>query len=328
MELKSDLKLSIIIPMYNAEKCIEECLDSILNSNLAKNLYEIVIVNDGSKDKSPEIAQNYAAKYSNITYLTQENQGQSTARNYGIKTCKGEYVWCVDADDVVEKDIIGILHLLKENPNIDILGVQLKDVDEDYTFICNSCTQPSLPHNKIILGRDAIILGYKPSSVCALITSKKFIIDNELFFVVGITHQDVELSYRLVSHASKVLFSDIAPYIYIQHPLSVRHTPNPEKRLKYLKDDIVILDSFKTLSEEYNGKDNELADYIAEHRKNVLLGNILAIYRGKKGLKKLGIYNAVLEEYRKCNYYPIQFTYKSFKRRIISMLLNNSFIMR
>ena len=197
-------KLSIIIPMYNAEKYIGICLDSILGSNLLKEEYEIVIVNDGSQDKSPEIAQNYAAKYSNVTYLTQENQGQSTARNYGIKTCNGEYVWCVDADDAVEKDIIGILYLLKENPSIDILGIQLKDVDEDYTFICNSCTQPSLPHNKIILGRDAIILGYKPSSVCALITSRKFIIDNELFFVVGITHQDVELSYRLVSHASIV----------------------------------------------------------------------------------------------------------------------------
>ena len=67
MELKSDLMLSIIIPMYNAEKYIEECLDSILNSNLPKNLYELVIVNDGSQDKSPEIAQNFEAKYSNVT---------------------------------------------------------------------------------------------------------------------------------------------------------------------------------------------------------------------------------------------------------------------
>ena len=82
------------------------------------------------------------------------------------------------------------------------------------------------------------------------------------------------------------------------------------------------------MSEEYNGKDNELADYIVEHRKNVLLGNILAIYRGKKGLKKLGIYSAILEEYRKCNYYPIQFTYTSLKKRILSMLLNNSFMMK
>ena len=302
-------KLSIIIPMYNAEKYIGICLDSILASNLLKEEYEIVIVNDGSQDKSPKIAQNYAAKYSNITYLTQENQGQSTARNYGIKTCKGEYVWCVDADDAVEKDIIGILHLLKENPNIDILGVQLKDVDEDYTFICNSCTQPSLPHNKIILGRDAILLGYKPSSVCALITRRDLIIKNNLYFVVGITHQDVELSYRLVSHANKILFSELKPYIYIQHPSSVRHIPNPTKRLKYLKDDIVILNSFKTLSDSYRGEDNDLAEYIAGHRKKVLLGNILSIYRMKKELKKLGIYKAILEEYSKADYYPIQFNY-------------------
>ena len=68
--------------MYNAEKYIGICLDSILDSNLLKEEYEIVIVNDGSQDKSPEIAQDYAARYSNVTYLTQENQGQSTARNY------------------------------------------------------------------------------------------------------------------------------------------------------------------------------------------------------------------------------------------------------
>lgn len=70
MELKSDLKLSIIIPMYNAEKYIEECLDSILNSNLPKKMYELVIVNDGSKDKSPEIAKGYSSKFSHVTYLT------------------------------------------------------------------------------------------------------------------------------------------------------------------------------------------------------------------------------------------------------------------
>ena len=71
--------------MYNAEKYIGICLDSILNSNLSKADYEIVIVNDGSKDKSPDIAKTYASLYSNIIYLSQENQGQSTARNNGIK---------------------------------------------------------------------------------------------------------------------------------------------------------------------------------------------------------------------------------------------------
>ena len=321
-------KLSIIIPMYNAEKYIGICLDSILNSNLSKEDYEIVIVNDGSKDKSPEIAKTYASQYSNIIYLSQENQGQSTARNNGIKNCNGEYVWFVDADDAIERDLLKLLKLLSENPNIDILGIQLKDVNEDYSFFNYSCTQPTLPHNKVILGREAILLGYNPSSVCALITRRDLIIKNNLYFVVGITHQDVELSYRLVSHANKILFSELKPYIYIQHPSSVRHIPNPTKRLKYLKDDIVILNSFKTLSDSYRGEDNNLAEYIAEHRKNVLLGNILSIYRMKKELKKLGIYKAILEEYSKADYYPIRFNYASLKKRILTRLLNTRFLMR
>lgn len=321
-------KLSIIVPMYNAEKYIETCLDSILNSNLSKKDYEIIIVNDGSKDKSPEIAKTYALQYSNIIYLNQENQGQSTARNNGIKNCNGEYVWFVDADDAIERDLLKILKLLSENPNIDILAIQLKDVNEDYSFLNYSCTQPTLPHNKVILGREAILLGYNPSSVCALITRRDLIIKNNLYFVVGITHQDVELSYRLVSHANKILFSELKPYIYIQHPSSVRHIPNPTKRLKYLKDDIVILNSFKALSEFYSGKDDDLAEYIAEHRKNVLLGNILSIYRNKKVLKKLGIYKAIVEEYSKANYYPIQFNYISLKKSLLARLLNSNFLMR
>ena len=321
-------KLSIIVPMYNAEKYIETCLDSILNSNLSKKDYEIVIVNDGSKDKSLEIAKTYASQYSNIIYLNQENQGQSTARNNGIKNCNGEYVWFVDADDAIERDLLTILKLLSENPNIDILGIQLKDVNEDYSFLNYSCTQSTLPHNKVILGREAILLGYNPSSVCALITRRDLIIKNNLYFVVGITHQDVELSYRLVSHANKILFSELKPYIYIQHPSSVRHIPNPTKRLKYLKDDIVILNSFKALSESYSGKDDDLAEYIAEHRKNVLLGNILSIYRNKKVLKKLGIYKAIVEEYSKANYYPIQFNYISLKKSLLARLLNSNFLMR
>ena len=85
------MKLSIIIPMYNAEKYIVDCLDSILKSDLPKGEYEVIIVNDGSKDKGPEIAQVYVSKHENFRYLTQENQGQSVARNYGIKEARGEY---------------------------------------------------------------------------------------------------------------------------------------------------------------------------------------------------------------------------------------------
>ena len=144
-------KLSIIIPMYNAEKYIGACLDSILDSDLLKEEYEIVIVNDGSKDNSPEIAQNYASKYSNITYLSQENQGQSTARNYGIKTCQGEYVWCVDADDkLISEQLSKIIEAIDKYNNLDILAVQLQNVTEGGENLDIECCQPTLEHNKVL----------------------------------------------------------------------------------------------------------------------------------------------------------------------------------
>ena len=167
-------KLSIIIPMYNAEKYIGICLDSILDSNLLKEEYEIVIVNDGSQDKSSEIAQDYASRYSNVTYLTQENQGQSTARNYGIKTCQGEYVWCVDADDkVISEQLPKIIEALDEYKNLDILAIQLQNVTEEGQYLDVECSQPTLEHNKVLSGVEAVLSGYNPSSICALIRKKQ-----------------------------------------------------------------------------------------------------------------------------------------------------------
>lgn len=226
-------KLSIIIPMYNAEKYIGICLDSILGSNLLKEEYEIVIVNDGSQDKSPEIAQDYALRYSNVIYLTQENQGQSTARNYGIKTCQGEYVWCVDADDkLISEQLLKIIDALDEYKNLDILAVQLQNVTEGGQYLDVECSQPTLEHNKVLSGVEAILSGYNPSSICALITKKQLFIDNNIFFVKGITHQDVELTYRLMPCAMKVVFSDIIPYLYIYHPNSTSKSMVPEKKTK------------------------------------------------------------------------------------------------
>ena len=242
-------KLSIIIPMYNAEKYIGICLDSILGSNLLKEEYEIVIVNDGSQDKSPEIAQNYAAKYSNVTYLTQENQGQSTARNYGIKTCQGEYVWCVDADDkLISEQLPKITEALDEYKNLDILAVQLQNVTEEGKYLDIECTQPLVEHNRIISGVEAVISGYIPSSICALIARRELFVENDVFFVKGITHQDVELTYRLMPHAKYVMFSDIIPYLYIYHPNSTSKSLVPEKKIKYIKDDIYIIKSFQKLA--------------------------------------------------------------------------------
>ena len=314
--------------MYNAEKYIGICLDSILGSNLLKEEYEIVIVNDGSQDKSPEIAQDYASRYSNVRYLTQENQGQSTARNYGIKTCKGEYVWCVDADDkVISEQLTKIIQALDEYKNLDILAIQLQNVTEEGQYLDVECSQPTLEHNKVLSGVEAILSGYNPSSICALITKKQLFIDNNIFFVKGITHQDVELTYRLMPCAMKVVFSDIIPYLYIYHPNSTSKSMVPEKKIKYIKDDIYIINSFRRLALSFKDINPQLYSVIFNRSQNVLFGLVYSLYKNKKEWGKLGINSVIIEELKKNQLYPIKGELDSIKKNIFArMFLNFEFM--
>ena len=310
--------------MYNAEKYIGICLDSILDSNLLKEEYEIVIVNDGSQDKSPEIAQDYAARYSNVTYLTQENQGQSTARNYGIKTCQGEYVWCVDADDkLISAQLPKLIDALDEYENLDILAVQLQNVTEEGKYLDIECTQPLVEHNRIISGVEAVISGYIPSSICALIVRRELFVENDIFFVKGITHQDVELTYRLMPHAKFVMFSNFIPYLYIYHPNSTSKSLVPEKKIKYIKDDIYIIKSFQKLALSYKQDNLLLYKVIYNQSQNVLFSLVYSLYKNKKTWCNMGINTAVVAELKKEKLYPIRGKFDSIKKTICARLFLN-----
>lgn len=112
-------KVSVIIPMYNAEKRIKRCLESIIWQTYT-NL-EIVVVNDGSTDKSLEIVKKIAQKDKRITLVTIKNQGVSSARNIGIQKSTGEYIIFVDADDYVEKEMIETLIKIINKFHIDVI---------------------------------------------------------------------------------------------------------------------------------------------------------------------------------------------------------------
>ena len=93
------MKLSVIIPVYQAEKTIARCLDSLVKQ--ADNDVEVILVNDGSNDRSEEICKKYASLYPIIRYYSKENGGVSSARNLGLDKATGEYVLFVDSDDYV-----------------------------------------------------------------------------------------------------------------------------------------------------------------------------------------------------------------------------------
>ena len=101
------IKYSVIIPVYNAQKTLKRCLDSLLGQ--AREDVEIILINDGSSDRSGAIIEDYRNRYPNIRAVAQENSGVSAARNRGLDEAKGTYITFVDSDDYVSDDYFRVM---------------------------------------------------------------------------------------------------------------------------------------------------------------------------------------------------------------------------
>lgn len=120
-------KISIIVPMYNVEDYIRKCLDSITKQTIFEVL-EVIVIDDGSKDMSRKIAEEYSKQYSNIKVFSKENGGVSSARNFGIEKSTGDYVTFIDADDFINLSYMERFYNLIIQTNADI-------IIQDYTLI-------------------------------------------------------------------------------------------------------------------------------------------------------------------------------------------------
>lgn len=119
------MKISVVIPVYNSERTIISTLDSIKNQTAYKYILEIIVVNDGSTDSSLNIIERYKREHPNmpIIIINKENGGVSSARNSGMKICRGDFIALLDSDDIwLENKIERQVQVLKENPDIDFLG--------------------------------------------------------------------------------------------------------------------------------------------------------------------------------------------------------------
>lgn len=142
---KQQKKISVIIPVYNAEKYIRETLDSIIKQSY-KNL-EIILIDNGSKDRSPDIIQKYEAKYPEIHMIEESGKGPGASRNRGLKLAKGDYIVFADADDYLpDKEIFCKYINLAEQTDADIVVSNYQrmrhHVEEPYLFLLHD----HLPH--------------------------------------------------------------------------------------------------------------------------------------------------------------------------------------
>lgn len=200
--------LSIIIPVYNVEPYIERCLSSCINQKgIEKGDYEIIVVNDGSLDRSFEIAQEILCDFKNSIFIDQENQGLSAARNNGLLMARGEYIWFIDSDDWIEEDALEkITPFLKDK--LDLLQINYRLVFENGMV---KDTQKFII-NGIISGKIQILKSPLPAPAQFSIYRRLFLINNDLKFVNGIYHEDSEFKPRVLYNSEKV--ASVPNYIY------------------------------------------------------------------------------------------------------------------
>ena len=206
----SDL-VSVIVPVYKVENYLRDCLDSIVNQTY-KNL-EIILVDDGSPDKSGAICEEYARKDPRITVYHTENKGQAHARNFALDRCRGDYITFIDSDDIARNNYVERLFTLMNDYNADMSAfsaVSFSNLHEGgggykiETFC--------LPPQEIIRGH--LYQSQKAPHTgphCKLF--KRKVVEN-VRFPVGLIYEDLATVYRFISQCERVVFSTEKLYLY------------------------------------------------------------------------------------------------------------------
>lgn len=219
--------VTIIIPVYNSAKYLPSCLDSVL-SQTYQNL-EIILVDDGSTDESFRLVDDFAKSNSKIKTIHQENSGLSSARNAGLKIATGEYVTFIDADDQIEPTMIKDMLEAVQDTDSDIAVCSFKEkypnnkithFNPNSTF--KKTTYTTVDALKAMLKEQGFML----SATMKLYPTRYF---KDIEFPIGMLHEDVGTTYKLIKKANKIVFLPGEYYIYNHHESSIINSFNNKK---------------------------------------------------------------------------------------------------
>lgn len=205
----NDIKVSVIIPIYNEEECIRQCLDSVVTQSL-KDI-EIICVDDGSTDRTPDILEEYAKKDCRLTVIHQKNSHAGIARNNGLSVAKGQYIHFLDADDYVSAFAYEKLYKIASVNELDFVKFCAKiedakadaktkryyslDILDEEDFDCVTSFDQK-PYKSARLN---------VAPWCALY-SRTFLIDNKIVFPDFLCAQDREFNIKTIVYAKKIMY--------------------------------------------------------------------------------------------------------------------------
>lgn len=236
-------KVSVIVPFYNVEGYIEKCLETLVNQTL-KDI-EIILVNDGSKDRSVDIVKKFMKEYPDkIVYLEKQNGGLADARNYAIPYAKGEYIAFLDSDDYVEKDMYQLMYELAKKESSDMV---------ECNFIWEYPDKKREDIGEIYIGQFEMLEKVRVVAWNKLI-KREILEKNKIEFPKGLQYEDVEFTYKLVPFINKVSFVKKPCVHYVQREGSISNSQNERtKEIFEVLENVInfykekeIYDKFKT----------------------------------------------------------------------------------
>lgn len=250
--------ISIVVPSYNVESFVEECLDSCVNQSLNKDEYEIVVINDGSKDRTLEVVNDYITKRqtTNIKVYSQENAGLSATRNRGVQLAQGDYVWFVDSDDWIADNVLTeIADLIVEHhqPEVVVLDSILRKGGVDQ--VIKRPLSQAEGDGKYIYDNSYI---FPYSGAPFYLYKRSFLMENRLSFKEGIYFEDCLFTPMVMSLAQRCLYYSKPAYIYRLRENSITTSSISEKKLHDMK---TVADE---LVARYNGSEARYMDVLKD----------------------------------------------------------------
>ena len=245
-------KVSVIVPVYNAEKHLKKSLDSIINQSY-ENL-EIIIIDDGSSDKTKEIIKKYASNDKRIIpYYSEINQGVSKTRNIGLRIFTGDYVVFVDSDDLMTKDCIEVLVKTAMEYNADLVDsyhlLVYKKNNKKYYFTENKIPKKievlgSLKDNKDVLTKGTYITGK--------LIDKKLL--RNLYFDDNLKrYEDLVFEHQLKLRLNNLVFLNRIIYFYVQNDKSLINTLGT-KHISYLDASKEVINNYRNCNSDIRYK--------------------------------------------------------------------------
>lgn len=252
--------LTIVLTVYNKEAYLHRAFTTLLGQGgTREDDYEVLVINDGSLDGSLVICEEYAKKDERVRVVTQVNQGLSMARNNGVDAAMGDYVWFVDADDVISTDAVRLIcNAAKANP--DVIPIYAKT--EGIERVRNAVDPASKTGKDILLG------GLWEQCGVFNVFRKGFLKENDLYFMPGVYHEDAEFTPRMFYVAKSIKVIPEILYTVIHEPNSITSIPRPKRAF----DCLIVAESLARFI-EMNGEHNTAVGCVIANNAAIVINN-------------------------------------------------------